>query len=167
MHEDENEDEDDKPLVQPAPRNEPAEKRSDPATDYEDLLPLVPPRPPSAAPVRKSKGPPVKQDPTAFLEQEVLGDSRERAEDTSIFDRKAEGEALRSIISKLSEERNWWDHHLKHYHMSTVQFKKRTTHLHIPGKVYDLYQHVVKTCSFCNSVKPKPERSRVSGLRAE
>ena len=37
----------------------------------------------------------------------------------------------------------------------------------IPGKVSDLYQHVVKTCPFCNSTKPRPDRSRVSGLRAE
>ena len=48
-----------------------------------------------------------------------------------------------------------------------AQFKKRTTHLYIPGKVYHLYQHVVKTCPFCNSTKPRPDRSRVSGLRAE
>ena len=27
--------------------------------------------------------------------------------------------------------------------MSSAQFKKRTTHLDIPGKVYDLYKHVV------------------------
>ena len=59
------------------------------------------------------------------------------------------------------------DLHLKHYHMFTAQFKKRTTHLDIPGKVYDLYQHVVKTCTFCKSTKPRPDRSRVSGLRAE
>ena len=45
---------------------------------------------------------------------------------------RAEGEALRNIISKLSEERNLRDLHLKHYHMSTAQLKKRTTHLEIP-----------------------------------
>ena len=44
--------------------------------------------------------------------------------------------------------------------MSTAQFKKR-------ARVYDLYQRVVKTCPFCNSTKPRPDRSRVSGLRAE
>ena len=54
-----------------------------------------------------------------------------------------------------------------HCHMSTAQFKKRTTHLDLPGNFCDLYQHVVKTCPFCNSVKFRPERSRVSGLRAE
>ena len=37
----------------------------------------------------------------------------------------------------------------------------------IPGKNYDLYQHVVKTCSFRNSINRRPERSRVSGLQAE
>ena len=57
MHEDE--DEDDKPFVRPASRKEPAEKRLDPATDDEDLLPLVLPRLPSAAAVMKRKGPPV------------------------------------------------------------------------------------------------------------
>ena len=81
--------------------------------------------------------------------------------------RKAEGEALRNITRKLSEERNLRDFHLKRYHMSTAQFKKRTTHLDIPGTIYDLYEHVVKTYPFCNSRKPRPERSRVSGIRAE
>ena len=51
MHEDE--DEDDKPLVRPASRKEPAEKRRDQATDDEDIRPLVPPKQPSAAPVKK------------------------------------------------------------------------------------------------------------------
>ena len=57
--------------------------------------------------------------------------------------------------------------HLKHHHMSTAQFKKRTTHLFIPGRVYDFYQHVVKDIPICNSTKPRPDRTRVSGLRAE
>ena len=51
--------------------------------------------------------------------------------------------------------------------MTTAEFKKRTTHLDIPGKVYDLCQYVVKTCPICNSTQPRPHRSRVSGLRAE
>ena len=84
-------------------------------------------------------------------------DSRERAEDTSVLGSKAEGEAPRNIISKLFEERNLKDFHLKHYHMSTAQFKKITTHLDIHGNFSYVYQHVVKTCTFCNSVKPRPE----------
>ena len=59
------------------------------------------------------------------------------------------------------------DLHLKHYQKSTSQFKKKTTQLVILGRIYDLYQHVVQTCPFCNSTKPRSDRSRVSGLRAE
>ena len=97
----------------------------------------------------------------------MSGDSRERSEDVSSLGKKSDGEALRSIINKLSDYRNFRDFQQKHYHMSTAQFKKKTTHLDIPGRVYDLYQHVGKTCPFCNLTKPRPDRSRVSGLRAE
>ena len=119
------------------------------------------------AQIRRRKGPPVWQDPSATLEQDVSGNSRERSEDVSILGKYPDGEALRNIRNKLSDERNLRDLHLKHYHMSTAQFQKRTTHLDIPGKVYDFYQHVVKTCSLCNSTKPRQDRSRVSGLRPE
>ena len=61
-------------------------------------------------------------------------DSRERPEDASIWSKKAEVEALRNIINKLSYERNLWDLHLKHYHVSTAQLKKKATHLDILGK---------------------------------
>ena len=83
------------------------------------------------------------------------------------FGHKAEGEALRNIIIKLSDERNLKDFHLKHCQMSTAQFKQKTTHWDTPGRIYDLHQHAVKTCPYCNSIKPRPEGSRVSGLRAE
>ena len=97
----------------------------------------------------------------------MSGNSRERSEGASILGRYQDGEAPRNRINNLSDARNLTDPHLKHCHMSIAQFKKRTTFLDIPGKVYDLCQHVVKTCPFCNSTKPRPDRSRVSGLRAE
>ena len=93
--------------------------------------------------------------------------SRGRSEDVSSMGKHSDGEALKKIINTLSDVSNLKDLHLKHYHTSSAQFKKRTTHLDIPRKVYDLYQHVVKTCPFCNSTKPRPDRSRVSGLRTE
>ena len=100
MHEDE--DEDDKPLVNPTTRKEPLEEGRDQTIDDEDLAPLVPPRPsrpPQAGQRQKKKGPPV-----WILEQEVSRDSRERAEEKSILGKKEEeGEALRSIINKLSD----------------------------------------------------------------
>ena len=78
----------------------------------------------------------------------------------------SDGEALQKIINKLSDVRNLKDLHLEHHHMSSAQFKRRTTHLHILGKVCDLYQHVVKTCPFCNWTIPRPDRTRVSGLKS-
>ena len=92
---------------------------------------------------------------------------RERTEETSILGKKADGEALGNIINKLSDERNLKDFHLKHYHLSTAQFKKRTTHLDILGRIFDFSQHVEKTCPFCNSTQPRAERSRESRLREE
>ena len=97
---DEDEDEDDKPLVLPASRKEFAKEKRDLETDDE--------------PLRRRKGPPVWQDPTTTLEQEVSADSRERAKDASIWGRKGEGEALRNSTNKLSDERNLRDLHLKH-----------------------------------------------------
>ena len=147
----EEEDEDDKPRVQPVPALKPESC----------AIRRVP------TPLRRRRGPPVWRDPTATLEQDVSGTSRERSEDVSSLGRKPDGEALQKIINKLSDVRNMKDLHLKHYHMSSAQFKKRTTHLDIPGKVYDRNQHAVKTCPLCNSTKPRPDRSSVSGLRAE
>ena len=86
----EDEDEDDQPLVQPAPRKETAEERRDAATDDEDLLPLVPPRSHSAASVKKKKKRTASMAGSNCytVEQGVSRDSRERAEDTSILGQK-------------------------------------------------------------------------------
>ena len=97
----------------------------------------------------------------------MSGTSRERSEDASSLGKKSDGEALQNIVNKLTDVRNLKDFHRKNYHMSSAQIKKRTTHLDIPGKVYDVYQHVVKTWPFCNSTKSRPDKSRVSGLTAK
>ena len=89
------------------------EKGRDQAIDDEDLAPEIAQR-------QKRKGPPIWQDPTAALKQQVSRDSREREEETSILGKKSESEALRNIINKLSDERNVKDLDLKHYHMSTA-----------------------------------------------
>ena len=107
------------------------------------------------------------RDPSATLEQDVSGTSRERSEDAWSLGKNSDGEALQNIVNKLSDVGNLKNLHLKHEHMYSAQFKKRSTHLDIAWKVYDLYQHVVNTCPLCNSTKPRPDRSRVSGLRAD
>ena len=118
-------------------------------------------------PVQSRKGPPVWQDPSATLEQDVSGTSRELSGDISSLGEHSHGEALQQVINRLSDVRNLKGLYLKYYFKSSAQFKKRTTHLGLLVKVYDLYQHVVKTCPFYNSTKPRPDRSQVSGLLAE
>ena len=51
--------------------------------------------------------------------------------------------------------------------MPLDQFKRRTSHLKIPKEIYDLFDSVVKKCETCISLKDKPSRSKVSGLRAD
>ena len=83
----------------------------------------------------KEKGPSVWQDPTATLEQEVSGDSRERAEDTSMLGKKkAEGEVLHNIISKLSVERNLRDLNLKHYNLQTTLLLRNAARQQVSSK---------------------------------
>ena len=104
------EDEDeDKPLVQPAPKGEPL-KRESSATRRVPTL------------VRRRKGPPVWRDPSATLEHDVSGTSRERPEDVSSLGKNSDGDALQNITNKLSDIRNLKDLHLKHYHKSSAQF---------------------------------------------
>ena len=119
------------------------------------------------AQLRRRKGPPVWRDPSATLEQDVSGNSRARSEEVSSLGRNSDGEDPQNIINKLSGVRNSRDLHMKHYSMSTAQFKNKTTHLDNLGKVYVLYQHVMKTCPFCNSTRPRADRSRESGLRGD
>ena len=128
------EDEDDKPLVQPKSRTELIKEKGE----------LVAER---SMPTRLRRiGPPVWRDPSFPLEPDASGNTRERSEEASILGKNPNGEALRNIINKLLDERNLRDLHLTDYHMSTSQFKKRTTYLDLPGHVHDFYQHVVKTC---------------------
>ena len=99
MHEDE--DENEKPLARLTSRKVSLEEGRGQAIDDEDVAPLFPSRPPETAQRQKRKGPPVLQDPTAFLKQQVSRDSREREEETSILGKKSVGEALRNIINKV------------------------------------------------------------------
>ena len=57
--------------------------------------------------------------------------------------------------------------HLEHYHMSTAQCKKRTTHLDTPGIFFDVYQHVEDKpfLQFHKTETGKISRERTSGSR--
>ena len=51
--------------------------------------------------------------------------------------------------------------------MNQEQFKFRTSALHLPKDVHDLYDQVVQSCETCQKNKVGSTRSKVSGLRSE
>ena len=75
--------------------------------------------------------------------------------------------ALQRIHEKLSHPTELLKMHLKHYHMPTEQFKKRTTALKVPAKIYEEYDKVAKQCETCQKSKIARSRSRISGMRSE
>ena len=75
--------------------------------------------------------------------------------------------ALRRIHEKLDSPVELYKLHLKHYHMSTEQFRKRTSALKIPEDIYAKYDLIVKQCDACQKEKIGPSRSKISGMRSE
>ena len=75
--------------------------------------------------------------------------------------------ALKRIHEKLDSPVELYKLHLKHYHMSTEQFRKRTSALKIPEDIYAKYDLIVKQCDTCQKEKKGPSRSKISGMRSE
>ena len=75
--------------------------------------------------------------------------------------------ALKRIHQKLESPVELLKLHLKHYHMSSDQFRKRTSALKIPEEIYQNYDLIVKQCETCQGVKKGPSRPKVSGMRSE
>ena len=75
--------------------------------------------------------------------------------------------ALAKLHKRLSKEVELFKLHLKHYHMSVTQFRRRTNQLALPESIYEKYEHICKTCKVCSQHARPPARSRISGIRAE
>ena len=75
--------------------------------------------------------------------------------------------ALQRIHDKLQSPTELLKLHLKHYHMSTEQFKRRTSALKLPKEIYDKYDQIAKSCDTCSKAKIAPSRAKVSGIRSE
>eukprot|EP00435_Cladocopium_sp_Y103_P036710 s1063_g9.t1 len=75
--------------------------------------------------------------------------------------------ALQRIHEKLQSPAELLKLHLKHYHMSTEQFKRRTSALKLPKEIYDKYDAITKSCDTCSKSKIAPSRAKVSGIRSE
>ena len=71
------------------------------------------------------------------------------------------------LVERMRDDATLRSLHLKHYHMSFLQFRCRTSHLGLPPDVFERFERIVKTCEYCMKTKPAPQRSRVSGLRSE
>ena len=77
------------------------------------------------------------------------------------------GEALEPrLLEKLRSDVELYKLHVKHYHMSPAQFRRRTSMLGLPGEIYDRYDRIVKSCKVCSTSVPSPPRARIAGLRA-
>ena len=74
---------------------------------------------------------------------------------------------LVKLHQRLSKRTELLKLHLKHYHMSPAQFRRRTSELYLPEGIYRMYENVVKECEICQKTKPAPPRSRFSGVRAK
>jgi hypothetical protein len=75
--------------------------------------------------------------------------------------------SLEKLHQRLSKEVELYKLHVKHYHMSPTQFRKRTSQLALPDTVYEKYEKVCKGCSVCAKPSTAPSRSRISGIRAD
>jgi len=71
------------------------------------------------------------------------------------------------LVERMRDDATLRSLHLKHYHMSLLQLRRRTSHLGLPADVFERFERIVKTCEYCMKTKPAPQRSRVSGLRSE
>ena len=69
---------------------------------------------------------------------------------------------------KLEDSVDWYKLHLKHYHMSPTQFRRRTSMLGLPDSVMrnmkneDMYNK----CRVCITSIAPPPRARISGIRS-
>ena len=74
--------------------------------------------------------------------------------------------ALQRIHDKLQSLTELLKLHLKHYDMSTEQFKRRTSALKLPKKIYEKFDQITKSCDTCSKAKIAPSRAKVSGIRS-
>ena len=74
--------------------------------------------------------------------------------------------AYRKMLRKLEDSVELYKLHIKHYHMSPTQFRRRTSMLGLPDSVYEKYEDMYNKCRVCStSIAPQP-RARISGIRA-
>ena len=74
--------------------------------------------------------------------------------------------AYRKMIKRLDDKVELYKLHVKHYHMSPTQFRRRTSMLNLPGRIYEKYEDVFNKCRVCSMSVAPPPRAKISGIRA-
>ena len=74
--------------------------------------------------------------------------------------------AYRKMLRKLEDSVELYKLHIKHYHMSPTQFRRRTSMLGLPDSVYEKYEDMYNKCRVCSTSIAPPPRARISGIRA-
>ena len=74
--------------------------------------------------------------------------------------------AYKKMLRRLEDSVELYKLHVKHYHMSPTQCRRRTSMLGLPDSVYQKYEDVFHKCRVCSTSVAPPPRTRVSGIRA-
>ena len=74
--------------------------------------------------------------------------------------------AYRKMIKRLDDKVELYKLHVKHYHMSPTQFRRRTSMLNLPERIYEKYEDVFNKCRVCSMSVAPPPRAKISGIRA-
>ena len=74
--------------------------------------------------------------------------------------------AYRKMLRKLEDSVELYKLHIKHYHMSPTQFRRRTSMLGLPDSVYEKYEEMYNKCRVCSTSIAPPPRARISGIRS-
>ena len=74
--------------------------------------------------------------------------------------------AYKKMLRRLEDSVELYKLHVKHYHMSPTQFRRRKSMLGLPDSVYQKYEDVCHKCRVCSTSIAPPQRARVSGKRA-
>ena len=73
--------------------------------------------------------------------------------------------AYRKMIKRLDDKVELYKLHVKHY-MSPTQFRRRTSMLNLPGRIYEKYEEVYNTCRVRGMSVAPPSRAKISGILA-
>ena len=74
--------------------------------------------------------------------------------------------AYRKMIKRLDDKVELYKLHDKRYHMSPTQFRRRTSMLNLPDRIYEKHEEVYNKCRVCSMSVAPPPRAKISGIRA-